>query len=226
MLDKECLVISSEDQSYLVKFTEIAVNSRDLAELAQEVLPLLIRVLGGTAAVLCVDEHKPSTYSVCPLEVQRKTVQAIERICVDQFHQIPFQKKAQPWILSLATPEAAQVALYVLQNKEKRVGVLGLLVPQNRNLFALKIVKLHILLLSQYLSQFIERKEYEKEIAQLRAYFSVCSKIARALNLPDVIEAVLYSSMEAVSAEAASILLLDDEAMNFSFFGLVPPSRS
>lgn len=223
MLDQECLVIPSEDLSYLLEFTEIAVNSKDLAELAQEVLPLFVSVLGGTAAILCLDGHKPSTYSVCPIEVQRKTVQAIERICVDQFHKIPFQQKAQPWILSLAAPESAQAALYVLQNKEKRVGVLGLVVPENRNCFELKIGAPLVLLLSQLVAQFIERMECEKEIAKLKSYFSVCSKIARALNLPDVIEAVLYSSMEAVSAEAASILLLDDETMNFHFFGLVPP---
>ena len=61
MLDQECLVIPSEDLSYLLEFTEIAVNSKDLAELAQEVLPLFVSVLGGTAASLCLDGHKPST---------------------------------------------------------------------------------------------------------------------------------------------------------------------
>jgi len=223
MLDQECLVISSEDLSHLVKFTETAVNSEDLAELAQGVLPFLVKLMGGTAAVLWLEGYRPSTYSAFPPGVQGETIQILEKICLEQFHQLPAQEGTQPWVLSLAPPETAQIALYVLHNKKERVGFLGLLFPETRNLSELRLGGQLIFLLSQFIAQFIERREYEKEIAKLKAYFSVCSKIARALNLPDVIEAVLYSSMEAVSAEAASILLLDDQKLNFRFFGLVPP---
>lgn len=78
-------------------------------------------------------------------------------------------------------------------------------------------------MLSQFIAQLVERLEYEKKIAEFNAYFPVSSKIAKAMNLPVVLEAVLYSSMEAVSAEATSVRLLDDEKKNFQFFGLAPP---
>lgn len=78
-------------------------------------------------------------------------------------------------------------------------------------------------MLSQFIAQLVERLKYEKKIAEFNAYFTVSSKIAKAMNLRDVLEAVLYSSMEAVSAEATSVMLLDDEKKNFQFFGLVPP---
>lgn len=89
----------------------------------------------------------------------------------------------------------------------------------------LRLVKEVIFLLSQFIAQLVERLEYEKKIAEFNAYFTVSSKIAKAMNLRDVLEAVLYSSMEAVSAEATSVMLLDDGEKNFQFFGLVPPSR-
>jgi PAS domain S-box-containing protein len=103
------------------------------------------------------------------------------------------------------------------------MGLLGLLIPENRKLPELRLVKKVIFLLSQFIAQLVERLEYDNKIAKFNAYFTVSSNIAKAMNLRDVLEAVLYSSMEAVSAEAASVMLLDDEKKNFQFFGLVPP---
>jgi Nif-specific regulatory protein len=49
--------------------------------------------------------------------------------------------------------------------------------------------------------------------------------IAQALDLRDALEAVLYFSMEAVSAEAASVLLLDYEKENFRFYSAEGPTK-
>ncbi len=215
--------ISGEEALHLLEITEIAVNSKDLAGLAQEVLPILVRVMGVTAAILYFEEHRPSTHSFFQVGVQGITVQTIERICVEQFRQIPIHADFQPLILSLSLQETTYVALFLLHSKGKRMGLLGLLIPENRKLPELRLAGKVIFLLSQFIAQLVERLEYEKRIAKFNAYFTVSSKIAKALNLRDVLEAVLYSSMEAVSAEAASLMLLDDEKNNFQFFGLVPP---
>jgi PAS domain S-box-containing protein len=215
--------ISGEEALHLLELTERAVNSKDLTELAQEVLPILVRVMGVAAAIFYFEEHRPSTHSFFQGEFQGITVQAIERICVGQFHQIPIPADSQPLILSLAPQETAHVALFLLHDQGKRMGLLGLLIPENRKLPKLKLIEKVIFLLTQFIAQLVKRLEYEKRIAQFNAYFTVSSKIAKALNLRDVLEAVLYSSMEAVSAEAASVMLLDDEKKNFQFFGLVPP---
>jgi len=215
--------ISGEEALHLLELTEKAVNSKDLTELAQEVLPILVRVMGVAAAIFYFEEHRPSTHSFFQGGFQGITVQTIERICVGQFHQIPIQADSQPLILSLASQETAHVALFLLHDQGKRMGLLGLLIPENRKLPKLKLIAKVIFLLTQFIAQLVKRLEYEKKIAKFNAYFTVSSKIAKALNLRDVLEAVLYSSMEAVSAEAASVMLLDDERKNFQFFGLVPP---
>jgi len=220
MPDQNLLVLSYEDLARLVKVSERALRSKDLKEVAQEMLPVLVRMMEGAAAVLCLEGHPPTSYSFCLPEVQRKTVHVFKGVCAEHFQQIPCVKDAQPWIFSLAPPETARVALYGLHHKERRIGALGVLIPETSNLILGEPL---ICLFSQALVQFIERLAYEKEIARLKAYYSVCSKIAQAVNLRDVLEAVLHSSMEAVSAEAASVLLLDDEQQNFRFFGLVPP---
>jgi PAS domain S-box-containing protein len=227
MPDQELRVhISGEEALHLLELTEIAVNSKDLAGLAQEVLPILVRVLGVAAAILYLEEPRPSTQCFSQAGVQGLTVQTFERICVKQFHLMPVQADFQPLILSLSPQEAAHIALFLLHSKGKRLGLLGLLIPENRKLPELRLAGKVVFLLSQFIAQLVERLEYEKRIAKFNAYFTVSSKIAKALNLRDVIEAVLYSSMEAVSAEAASVMLLDDEKNNFQFFGLVPPQAA
>ena len=49
--------------------------------------------------------------------------------------------------------------------------------------------------------------------------------IAQALDLKDALEAVLYFCMEAVSAEAASVLVLDFEKQNFRFYSAEGPTK-
>jgi GAF domain-containing protein len=58
----------------------------------------------------------------------------------------------------------------------------------------------------------------EKQLAYLNAYMTVSSAITQPLGLHELLETVLFCSMEAVSAEAASVLLLDDEKKEFKFY--------
>jgi sigma-B regulation protein RsbU (phosphoserine phosphatase) len=80
-------------------------------------------------------------------------------------------------------------------------------------------------LLAYFIGQFLDRLTYDKKIAHLKTYLAVSSKIAQSINLREVIEAVLYSSIEAVAAEAASVLLLDSEKKNFRFYGVEGPAK-
>jgi PAS domain S-box-containing protein len=224
MPDQELRVhISGEEALHILELTEAAVNSKDLAELAQEVLPILVRVTKVTAACLYFEKTKPFIHSFFQGGVQAITRQTIEQICVDQFHRIPIIADFKPLILSLSQQETTHVALFLLHSKGKRIGLLGFLVPENRKLPQLLLVEKVISFLSLLIAQLIERLEYEKKITKYNAYFTVSSKIAKTMNLRDVLEMVLHSSMEAVSAEAASVLLLDEKKKFLQFFGLVPP---
>ena len=80
-------------------------------------------------------------------------------------------------------------------------------------------------LLAYAIAQFLDRLAYDKKIAHLKTYLAVSSKIAQTLNLREVIEAVLYSSIAAVAAESASVLLLDAEKKNFRFYGVEGPAK-
>lgn len=59
----------------------------------------------------------------------------------------------------------------------------------------------------------------------LNTYLTISSMVAQCLDLPELLEAVLPTVMETVSAEEASILLLDGDGVNLEFYSLAGPSR-
>ncbi len=68
--------------------------------------------------------------------------------------------------------------------------------------------------------------ELERQLSHLNAYLTVSSVLTQSLGLHDLLETILYCSMEAVSAEAASVLLLDDEKKNFQFYQVEGPATT
>jgi signal transduction protein with GAF and PtsI domain len=80
-------------------------------------------------------------------------------------------------------------------------------------------------LLSHSLANLLGRMAMERQVYYLNTYLNVSSMIAQTLALKDVLEAVVYLSMEAVSAEAASVLLLDHEKKTFRFYAVEGPAK-
>ncbi len=84
--------IAAEEVAHLLELTEIAVQAEDLEGLAQRVLPVLMRVMGATGAILCLEEPRPPFHSLFPEGIQADTLPLIKRICIEQFQQIPLQE--------------------------------------------------------------------------------------------------------------------------------------
>jgi PAS domain S-box-containing protein len=217
--------IAAGEAAPLLELTEIAFQAEDLEGLAQRALPLLMRVVGATAAILCLEEPKPPFHSLFQEGIQADSLPLIKKICTEQFPQIPSQDEALPIIVSLSPREAAYLILFSLRRHRKNLGFFGLVLPGPeklpRQIFMQKITGM----LAYCVGQFLDRLAYDRKISHLKTYLAVSSKVAQTLNLREVIEAVLYSSMAAVAAEAASVLLLDAEKKNFRFYGVEGPAK-
>lgn len=105
------------------------------------------------------------------------------------------------------------------------MGLLGVVMPEHEPESARALVDKAIPLLTNPLRQIAVRLDYERQISNLNIYLNVSSMIAQALDLRDALEAVYYFCMEAVSAEAASVLLLDYEKKNFRFYSAEGPTK-
>ena len=68
-------------------------------------------------------------------------------------------------------------------------------------------------------------RELLKQTRHLNTYLTISSMVAQCLDLPELLGAVLPTVMETVSAEEASILLLDEDGVNLEFYSLGGPSQ-
>jgi sigma-B regulation protein RsbU (phosphoserine phosphatase) len=80
-------------------------------------------------------------------------------------------------------------------------------------------------LLAAAVDRLVERDEAERRLSHLNTYLTVSSLLVQSLDLRELLEFALYSAMDTVSAEAASVLLLDDEKENFLFYQVEGPAK-
>ena len=178
--------IAAEEVAHLLELTEIAVQAKDLAGLAQRVLPVLTRVMGATGAILCLEEPRPPFHSLFPEGIQTDTLALIKKICIEHFQQIPIQEESLPIIVPLAPQEATHLVLFALGRKTKPLGFFGLVLPAPdrlpRQIFRRKISAM----LAYFIGQLLDRLAYDKKIAHLNTYLAVSSEIAQTRNLREV----------------------------------------
>ena len=68
-------------------------------------------------------------------------------------------------------------------------------------------------------------QEVERQARYLNTYLTVSSMVAQCLDPHELLEAVLNIIMETVSAEEASVLLLDEDQVNFRFYNVEGPAK-
>ena len=158
-----------------------------------------------------------------PVAPIRSSVSAAAAISPDSAD--PGKTNLQPVLIPLSLSGNAHLSLSPLHGPKKVPGLLGVVWPDHESESARVLVDKAIPLLAYPLRLIIDRLDYERQISNLNIYLNVSSMIAQALDLRDALEAVLYFCMEAVSAEAASVLLLDYEKQNFRFYSAEGPTK-
>jgi hypothetical protein len=217
-------LISAADALYLIELAETAFRAHDLPALSESFLSGLARLIHAPAAVLYLDEPSLSTDSFYHLGLSSEVAPLVKSQCARQFHPEPGRADLQP-VPAPLNPAAAHLSLSPLPGPKKVMGLLGVVMPEERHETAKVLVDKAIPLLTYPLRQMLDRQDFEKQINNLNIYLNVSSMIAQALDLRDALEAVLYFCMEAVTAEAASVLLLDYEKTSFRFYSAEGPTK-
>ena len=222
MFDAE---ISAAEALYLLDLAEMAFRAQGLSELAESFLRSLARLILTPAAILYLeDSHLPGN-SFFQMGLPPEAVATVRSQCAAQFHPEPGKANLQPVPVPLTLDGQAHLSLFSLHDPTKAMGLLGLLLPEHGSDSAKALVHKATTLLTYPLRRMMDRLDYEKQIKNLNIYMNVSSMIAQALDLRDILEGVLYFCMEALSAEAASVLLLDYEKKNFRFYSAEGPTK-
>jgi hypothetical protein len=217
--------LSAAEALSLLDLAETASREQALPDLAESFLHSLERLVRTPAAVLYLEDPALPAHTFFQMGLPPEAVPILQRQCVAQFHPVPGKANLQPVPVALNSSADAYLSLSPLPGPKKVMGLLGVVLPAHEPESARILVDKAIPLLTCSLRQITERLDYERQISDLNIYLNVSSMIAQALDLRDALEAVLYFCMEAVSAEAASVLLLDYEKQNFRFYSAEGPTK-
>ncbi|MFC1902950.1 GAF domain-containing protein [Chloroflexota bacterium] len=210
-----------------MELSEVAVIARSLNEFAERMLPSIARMTNSSLALLYIADSRllAPLFFQCGFEAEVDS--EVERRCAEQFERISSQADLQPTSISFPADSEGAVSLlsYPLWDKEKCIGLIGLGLREDVTLDSSVPWERLLNLLTNMVSRFAENAKSERQLAHLNAYLTVSSLLAQSLGLHSLLEAALYSCLEVVSAEAASVLLLDDEKENFTFYQVEGPSK-
>ncbi|RLG43677.1 MAG: hypothetical protein DRN92_09085 [Thermoproteota archaeon] len=209
----------AEEVLRLMELIERALAAQRLEELAERVLPGVAGLMRSGSALLYVGDSRFPVPYFFQHGLQPETTPEIENLCAEQFDQISSQADLQ------SIPVSTDLTFYPLRAEGRCVGLIGL--TAHEDIFPAWQDLLERLLrsLGTIIDRLAERTKSERQLAHLNTYLTVSSMLAQSLDLPELLEVALYCCMEAVSAEAASVLLLDDEKKNFSFYQVEGPAK-
>ena len=225
--DKPQPDLSTRQAIELIHLAEAALAAGSLEELADRTLPSLLRMVGASGAFLSVIDSRLSQRRFLAHNLPAEAASDVETRCARQFSRVSGQSGSDP--VPLASSEERKPGLeamvYPLRDGESCVGLLGLVerahsVPTRPDWWPRALG-----MLAAAVDRLIHRSQSERQLAHLNAYLSVSAMLAQYLGLQESLEIALYCCMEVVSAEAASVLLLDDEKENFRFYQIEGPAK-
>lgn len=209
----------------LIELAEMAVKARNLPELAQEVLPTLTKIMRSPVAVLFLENPRLPTPFFSQTGLTSEAELSLRKLCAEQCRQLAAHTDPKPVTVSLAPRASTPLTLFPLRAAGIHLGLMGLVLPEKETASAALLGTKIFPLLAHALNRLMDLKEYEKKIAYLNTYLTVSSMIGQSLDLHELLETILSCCMEAVDAEAASVLLLDDDKANFRFYSVAGPAR-
>ena len=214
---------TAQDTLSIVELIETAFMAQGLEELAKSILPTIAREMHLPSTLLYVADPRLPSPRIFQNGFPPGTSSRIEELCLGLADRLSGQSGSAP--LSPDWKIAPDLLLYPLKTEEGYVGMLGLAECGEEMPVPADIWTRVLRLIANAVSRLVERAETERQLIHLNTYLTVSSMLSQSLDLHELLEVTLYCCMDAVSAEAASVLLLDDDKKNFHFYQVEGPAK-
>ena len=226
--DEDQVQSFSQSETQWVELCEACLAARDFQELSRTVLPGAVRLLTGRFILLYVVDPRLPRPCFHQFGLRPEIVGEVEDQCRARFGQISGEEEqnrfSESFLLSVGSSPV--LLLYPLRDEARCVGVIGFAEEDDTSHHPNSEIRARLVrLVAQAVVRLIERQETQRKLLHLNTYLTVSSMLAECIELSELLEAATYCSMEAVSAEAASVLLLDDEKRNFLFYQVEGPAK-
>jgi hypothetical protein len=211
----------------LLELGERALGAQTLKDLAERVLSSLATIMQSSAALLYVGDAQLAAPLFFQHGLEPEPASQVCLLCAQQFDQLSDQPSSRVFTVPVLLQSGmdTNLALYPLHAQAKCMALIGLTVAVGTELLPPGVLDRTLGLVANAIHRLVERAELQRQLAHLNAYLNVSSLLVQSLDLHELLEFALYSSMEAVSAEAASVLLLDDEKKSFLFYQVEGPAK-
>jgi putative methionine-R-sulfoxide reductase with GAF domain len=217
---------SADIASALVELMEMAVEVDNIDGL-QDLLPYISKVLNSRPITMCLSDPRFLAPRFFQYGMDSQAAVNMEKLCEAQFENVSNQSDSRPLSVSLESimGEKNKILLYPLFHKQVFVGQLGLLIGGDKAPVMPEQWDKILRLLAGTLNRLAENQKQEKQITYLNTYLTVSSMLAQSIDLHELMEIALNCAMDIVSAEAASVLLLDDDKTSFNFYEVEGPAK-
>lgn len=154
-------------------------------------------------------------------------IAGVESICRAELDRM-FPNRETPSSFQAASPPShvSDYWLWPLQEQHGLLGILGLVPSSRAYSMPPSVWESLVGFLGQAISSFLNRARVSRRVAYLNTYLTVSTLLAQSLGLHDLLETILFFCTDVVSAEEASVLILDDSRANFIFYQTEGASRS
>jgi GAF domain-containing protein len=205
----------------IMELAEAATLSRSLDELAARILPTISRMADSPSMLLYfVSSHSPGR-KFFHYGVKDEQLAGFEEFLTGLVER--FQASMQSQTAGSEAQTKGSFIYYPLIKAGKCVGLIGLTTPGAQGWAGMRERIFN--LISGAISRLDEQAEIEKRLTHLNAYLTVSSMLDQSMGLQELLETILYCSMDVVQAEASSVLLLDEEKRNFTFYQVEGPAK-
>jgi hypothetical protein len=215
--------ISIDVYPKMMDLSEKVMLVKNLDELTTNVLPPIVNFTSAEAAFLYVATPQLYTPRLYPKEVSPESIPSLKSICAAQMDRLtslpPTATIPRSWKVD------ADFTVFPLRDMHDYVGFLGLALATKGLPIQPKLWDRFLQILGSMIHRLAEKRKIERQLVHLNTYMTVSSMLAQSLGLGDMLETTLYCCMEVASAEAATVLLLDDEKANFLFYQVEGPTK-
>lgn len=211
----------------VVELARMSLMAENFEDLAERMLPGIAIVMQSRSALLYISDSRLTAPCFFHRGFQPGAAPEIENLCAEQFNQISSQADRQPVSVSVspAWESAADLVLHPLKVEDGCIGLMGLTTHENAPPTLPGLLERLLPLLANTISHLAEHAKSERQLSHLNAYLTVSSMLAQSLDLHGLLEITLYCCMEVASAEAATVLLLNDEKESFLFYHVEGPAK-
>ena len=191
-----------------LRLAELALTAEGLDEFGRGVLPGVARMAGSSSAFLHVTDPRAGAPRFYQHGLASEEASQAEALCAER----------------AGAQTAGGFLLRALRAGDRCVGLVGIAANGEDIPARGEVCEAWLRLLAGAIGRLAEREESQRQQWHLNAYLTISSMLAKSLDLHELLEISLHCCMEAVAAEAASVLLLDDAKESFHFYQVAGPA--